>query len=428
MNTLTTKIGSYVSAIIRVGRLTVLLILGIATIVPITNSVNLAQSETRSASNADRDDKLAYVSDEGQLMLHDPRDHTDTKLLDEVGSFVIARDGRVAFTRPDEDDRSLYIFDPLTSDATTRNISPDPAQYAYPLAWSPDGHYLAFGSYYLDETDSSYPVSDDQTLYVWDGENIIDLMPDNQLGPAAAFYINWSHDGRLAFTVRHGWSDHDIPSEIYLWDGDTIVNLSQNPDRADGAATLWSQTGQLLFASSRDEEGGIYVWDGVSFTDRSPDVDSFVRIPPEFRPSSATWTDNSLVGFTSNPDPLTGTKNIVMWDPVTQSVVRRFPVSSENAWSSVAEGGRMILSFQLASGVPSYYLDVENLEGQILFSTRTGESSWSADGYLAFCGIEDGISRVLSIWDGNESWVVANVSYRPVKWQNGGAIFSCNNG
>jgi hypothetical protein len=185
-------------------------------------------------------------------------------------------------------------------------------------------------------------------------------------------------------------------------------------------------TGQLMFASTWDEETGIYVWDGISFDEGVPDKDSFMRLAPELQPIYATWTNDGLVGFTSYSD--SGTKEIILWDLEEEAIIRRISVSSENAWSWFAEGGQMVLSSHLASGIPSYYLDVENTEGEILFSTHTGEFSWSAAGYLAYCGIEERRSRILSIWDGEENWAVARVSYKPIQWQQGRDTFSCNNG
>jgi WD40 repeat protein len=404
--------------ITRAGRFTILLPIGIMLISSLFLSSTSAQDEPE--NNADSRDMLAYVSDDGHLMLYDPRDRTEITLLDNIQGFELGRDGRVAFTRPDENDPDLYVFDPSTPNVAPINITQNPAAVNYPIAWSPDGRYLAFGS---------YQDSDDQSLYVWYGETTTNIMPDNGLDTADIFYVDWSHDGRLVFTIQHGWSSLDIPSEIYVWDGNTTTNLSQNPEASDGAGS-WSRDGQLLFGSQRDEEGGLYVWDGVSFKDSSPDVDSFIRLAPELEPTRARWTDDGLIAFTAYSDPpYGGTKAIILWDIESESVVKQFPISSENEGGSwLAEGGQVILSSHLASGSPSYYLDIENTEGQILFSTVTGELSWSGDGYLAHCGLDEGRVWLLSIWDGEESWLVAKVGYTPVQWQNGGNTFSCNNG
>lgn len=371
-------------------------------------------------NDANNRDMLAYVSNEDQLMLYDPHDRTETKLLDGVRSFVLGRDGRVAYRNQDQTDHNLYVFDPSTQSLDVITISQNPAAVLYSLAWSPDGHYLALGAY-------EHEV--EHALYVWDGETTTNIMPENGLDTAVTFYADWSYDGRLAFTIQYGWSNLATPAEIYVWDGETTTNLSQNPEAWDGS-TSWSKNGQLMFSSYRDAaEGGIYVWDGVSYKDGSPDTDSFIQLAPELEPTYALWLDDGLIGFTSHPDASpSGTKEIILWDLEAQAIVQRYPVSSENAWSSLAEGGQVILSSHLASGVPSYYLDVENTEGEILFSTIVGEFSWSSSGYLAYCRIDKDRGWVLSIWNGDETWDIARVSYRPVQWQNGQQTFSCNNG
>jgi hypothetical protein len=380
----------------------------------------ITQNKNRQVSNANpKRDMLAYVSDGNHLMLYDPRERAETKLLDNVRSFVIGQNGHVAFTKLDENDTDLYVFDPSTPAIAPINISQNPAANHYPLAWSPDGRYLAF---------RSYQDVDNQSLYIWDGITTTNIMPDNGLDTARGFYLDWSYDGRIAFTIQYGWTNLDTPAEIYLWDGSTTTNLSQNPKDWDSAAR-WSRTGKLLFGSHRNGEDGIYVWDGTSFKDDSPDIDSFVRLPPELESSSATWIDDGAVAFTAYPNPSSlDTKVIMLWDPERDFFFEQYSVASKNAWSQLAEGGQVILSSHLASGVPSYYLDVENIEGEILFSTHTGEYSWSSDGYLAYCGIEEGMSRILSIWNGADTWVVTRVSYKPVRWQYGRDVFSCNNG
>jgi dipeptidyl aminopeptidase/acylaminoacyl peptidase len=394
-------------------------------------------------AETDRDDMLAYVSDEGQLMVYDPRERTTTKLLDNVSNFVLSRDGRVVFTKLDEDDPDLYLFDPANPALAPINITQDRAAKHYPVAWSPDGRYLAFASFneagdYSDTVwiyqGGYHAGSSDQSLYVWDGEKVTNIMPDDPLDAADSFYVEWSGDGRLVFTIRYGWSDVDTPSEIYVWDGSTTTNLSQNPEGRD-AHVGWNRDGQLMFYLHRPEDGGLYIWDGVSFKDGMPDADSFIHLSlgKEITDGTSTgnviWIDDGLVAFTRYSDLLpSGTKEIVLWDLERESIVKQIPVSSEYVWSHLAEGGQVILSSHLASGIPSVYLDVENLEGEILFNAHVGDYAWSADGYLAYCGIEEGFSRLLSIWDGLESWVVARVSYKPVQWQNGSDIFSCNNG
>jgi WD40 repeat protein len=364
-------------------------------------------------------DKLAYVSEEDDLMLYDPIFDTHTKLLDDVRSFLFSPEGRIAFRKLDENDQDVYVFDPSTPAIDPINISQNPAGTNYALAWSRDGRSLVF-SMYQDE--------DRYALYVWNGETIINIMPDDEPDIVAGFYVSWSFDGRLTFTVRYGGSSLDIPHEIYLWDGKTTTNLSQNPEEWDGAG-VWSKTGQFMFSSEQNGESNFYIWDGVSFKGNSPDVASFKPLAPELKPYGANWMDDDLIAFTLDPETsLSGKKEIILWDVERETVIQRYSVTSENAYSWLAEGGRVILSWQLASGLPSYYLDIENTEGEILFSIHTGEFAWSSDGYLAYCEYGGKGAWELKIWDGEETRVISRATYKPIAWVNGGRTLSCNNG
>ena len=284
----------------RAGAFAAVVIVGIVVILFALRARTSPQGSIFLVSEADREDRLAYVSADDRLMVYDPRARTETALLDGVQEFVMGRDGRVAFTRLDESDPGLYVFDPATSAIAliasgSMTTGEDPAMRNHPRAWSPDGRHLAF---------TTNQDRNDQTLFLWDGETLIDVMPDNGLGSAAHFFVTWSQDGRLAFTVTHGWSSLDIPEEIYVWDGNATFNLSQNPDGWDSTAR-WSENGQLMFSSRRDGEDGIYVWDGVSFKDGVPDVNTFIRVAPELQPVDPTWTADGLVGFTTYLDDFT---------------------------------------------------------------------------------------------------------------------------
>ena len=193
-------------------------------------------------------DKLAYVSNEGHLMLYDPSTHIETLLIEDVSGFIIGESGRVAFSRQNNNKLDIYVFDSSTLDLISISITNDPSLYVNPLAWSQDGHYLALGA---------YQDRNDQSIYVWDGETTINIMPETPLGPATGFQVDWSDDRRLAFQIAHyNWSNGGLPPEIYIWDGSTSVNLSQNTEGWDSAAR-WSSTGQLMFGLNFPPSSGV---------------------------------------------------------------------------------------------------------------------------------------------------------------------------
>jgi WD40 repeat protein len=402
---------------VRTRKLNIWLALIIATV---SIAVGSSHAQDTVIDNADDNrDMLAYVSDEGRLILYDPHDRTEKTLLEDVQDFTMSQDGHIAFTRPNDPD--MYIVDLPTPEIAPIIISPILGQRLYPLSWSPDGGYLAMESY----RDRLV-----RTLYVWDGEAVINIMPNNGLDKPRAFYIDWDNDGRLVFTIVHGFSNLDIPSEVYIWDGNTTFNVIQNPEGYDGRAT-WSNDGQLMFESRRGDEANFYVWDGVSMKNQSPDADTFIRVPIEEDSYyiNPRWTFDGFIAFTVYIDFLIfRRKRIALWDLGNQEVARYIPISSDNSWSRLSEDSQIVLSSHLASGYPSFYLDIANTEGHILFSSEVGEYSWSSSGYLAYCRRNDDRGWILSIWDGQETWDIADVSYKPAQWQYMGNTFSCNSG
>lgn len=147
-------------------------------------------------NTSDDRDMLGYVSNEEHLILYDPLTRIKTTLHEDVNSFVLGRDGRVAFTKSDVADANVYVFDPAAPSAAPVNISQNPDARHKPLAWHPNGQYLAYTSYIGENDASSYEFIDaiDHTLLIWDGEMTRDAMLE---------------DGQPAFT---------IVSRSYLWD------------------------------------------------------------------------------------------------------------------------------------------------------------------------------------------------------------------
>lgn len=412
----------------------------------------------------DGHDMLGYLSDTASLVLYDPRTRTETTLLENIRTFRLSRDGRVAFVNVEPDDRSIYVIDPSLPNSPPINITGNRIADPYSLSWSPDGQHLAFGasdeegneSAYvwdgetvtnimpengLDTPEAFYPLlwsadsrylafsshdeRDSYSLYVWDGETVANVMPENELDVGETFYPHWGSDGRLLFTIEYGWSSLDRPPEIYLWDGESTTSLSQNPEGWDWGR-LWNGNGQVLFYSKLNDEDYLFVWDGVSLKNGSPDTNSFIQIAPGLEPDFASWLDDNLIAFTSSMDAqASGVKAILLWEVERAEVVRRIPITSDNAHSRLSDDGQMIVSSHLASGLPSVYLDIENIEGQILFSEEVGDYGWSADGYLAYCRMDG--DWILSLWDGRETWDVVQTSYKPIQWQSGNGIF-CNSG
>jgi len=360
-------------------------------------------------------DILGYVSEDNQLILYDPQSRTEKIVMDNVENFLLSSDGQIAYTSSlDGSEAGFYIIDPANPEDKFVTID---QPMAYPLSWSPDGHYLAYLVFNAD--------IDENDLYVWDGETVVNITPKNLLDSPSYYDLHWSQDNRLAFGITHGWSGADAPSELYVWNGHTTRNLRPNPENSDSLVE-WSEDGKLIFLAWKDEdtEFDVYIWNGKLF-----DESAFTPILSEFRIVDATWLDNHRIAFISiNKSESNVTKTVMIWDMEKDEIVEWFPVKSELTYSRFSPDRRFVVSTHLASGIPSIYLEVEDSNGNILLSTHVGELSWSRNGYLAYCGINERISELLTVWNGTETSLVKRLSYRPIQWQATERTFSCNNG
>ncbi|MEO0595319.1 MAG: hypothetical protein AAF126_04350, partial [Chloroflexota bacterium] len=62
------------------------------------------------ATSAEDRDRLAYITNDNQLRIYDPYDHTDTLLAENVHHFIIAPTGQIAYTLKGVDD-NIYVMD-----------------------------------------------------------------------------------------------------------------------------------------------------------------------------------------------------------------------------------------------------------------------------------------------------------------------------
>jgi len=415
-------------------------------------------------------DNLIYINIDNVLTLYDPRTRVETSLLPNVDwPLAISSDLKVAYRTPDENDLNLYVYNTASPDISPQVIS----ENAHPHIWSPDGRYLAHSSVLVqDDPDGLYMLSvwDDQTatniplgqmnfhyshlfnmqwspggrylafigvdehsndaeaLFVWDGNNVHNVMPEYLFDEVRSISLNWrsswSPDGKLAFTVHYGSSQDNLPSEIYLWTGEATINFGQNPEIYDYNEG-WNSDGQLLFSSIYNDEFNYYVWNGEYGSDTLPKSASFIPVAPGLSIGSAGWVDESLVGIVTNPNAESGLKEVVLWDVETASIITRSTIASELSWNHVAEGGEYVFSWQIASGLPSDYIDIETMDGEIVFSEHiaftTGyHSAWSAEGMFAYCnGVDTKGHWSVSIWDGEETWQFARISGNYFQWTNG---------
>ncbi len=144
--------------------------------------------------------------------------------------------------------RDVYV---LRADGTgLLNLTPGPGG-GEALSWSPDGRKIAFRSL-RDGKGEFYVVNVDGT-----GLRRLTRTPKGGAAPSSAA---WSPDGQKILFVRWGFVQGTDTGEIFVMnaDGSRQRNLTRNP--APDTEPVWSPDGRkILFVSKRDGYGEIYV-------------------------------------------------------------------------------------------------------------------------------------------------------------------------
>lgn len=235
-------------------------------------------------------DMLSYLSNEGQLILYDPLTRRQTVLLEGVSSYVLSWDGRVAFTRLDERYSDVYVYDPATPSVEPINISQEPTKNHRPLAWHPNGQYLAYTSFlYLNDAPRRVSMDDiDHTLLIWDGETTHEATLDDG-EPAYSILSNvqqlvqWHIDGdEIPRPSSHWGGSIEFNGERYLvgLTGETQVRfyftlasgltshlVARNSEgsslfRAEVGSVSWSGDGYLAFCRLEARGWVLSLWNG----------------------------------------------------------------------------------------------------------------------------------------------------------------------
>lgn len=362
-------------------------------------------------------DKLAYTTHDGSsttLMLYDAATNETRTLINDYqgGHFNFSSDGRIAYQDWDEDDtRQIYVLDTTIENSEPVNITSELMDGASLVgnAWSPDSQYLAYQT--------------DDVLYLWDGQQSIDVTPDflKEQREQYDFYhyrVGWSTDGRLAFHVLSRLASAEDPIEfgmtkIFLWDGKRTVNISQNSTGYD-SVPAWSQDGQLAFYSVRMGKHGIWIWDGVSYQDGLPNASSFTFV--DIESDTLLWThDNRLI--IDSVDQLQRTEyQVQLWDgELVKTIIPLPDAMNYGVWWN--PDGR--LAFVSSSDEGSYVIVRDEHNQEIAKFPGGMAVSWSNDGQLAYAGG----GRSFMVWDGTQHVQLAESTWETfAQWQNGDSI------
>lgn len=348
-----------------------------------------------------------------------------------------------------EGSREVFVLDTKVANSSPVNISQSPTVDDNLEGWSPDGSYLAFTS-----GDINF------RLHLWDGEKVIDVMPDEVAHLPGEPHLTWSGDSRVAF-ISHAsqeavgmedlrlyvwdgtttnispvpffpslaWSadgrlafvaGQDEAQDIWVWDGMRTLNVSRSPTQTDNALA-WSADGRLAFRSKEGERYAISIWDGVSFREGLPDRDTFTRLSNDFISwfSFPMWTpENNLVFYAV--DPLDGLLQIYQWEGETLADISQNP-GVHNAAPRWAADGKWAFVTQFSARQEVLIRDADN---QLLLRT-SGQytAEWSWNGYLAFCDRSSEPNQwTLNVWDGASRASIASGHNITAQWQSGASI------
>jgi hypothetical protein len=409
------------------------------------------------------DDLLLYrvsgMEDTEALMLYDPASNESTALSTDFSNVELSADGRIAYSINIGGDLEVHIWDSHHPDQRSISLMGVADAAQYPLAWSPDGHYLAFTS--VIYADPNPPV-----LYIWDGATVVNITPPEVAASVLQYEGEaWSPDGRyFAFELtdeNHNrrlyvwdgttsiaagdlptdvydynlvWSSGDhlavgltsydmsLPNLIYIWDGHNMMRLSQKPTQLP----VWSADGQLAFQSERkeqyDRQYDILIWDGVSLKDGQPDANTFENVAPDLTAqySSLAWTSQNQLAFSAK-SAQDSHFQIYVWDGKTATNLSQNPTmnNSNPVWNA---DGHWVFMVDNSSQRFLYIRDADN---HLLLTTKSRADSipaWNSSGDLLFC-IFDGDDWNLSVWDGKD----VQGAYIFAHWQSGSSII-CSTG
>jgi len=316
--------------------------------------------------------------------------------------FKLSSKGIVAFSEvsfPSTGSPEIYLLDINDLTKPVINLSQQINLDGYPLGWGSGGQYLAL----------SVPTENEGSLlYIWDGENVINITPEDLSGTPVGYDVAWSSDGRLAFTVWFGFSSDSPPPEIYLWDGFSTVNISKNPSRED-RYIAWSPDNQLAYLSSLDGGYRIVIWD-----DNTTTMSNIVQYQ-----SAPSWTPTGDIAFGLQTPEDTHTQ-IYLWDGEQTLNISNNP-SAHNGGITWANNGQWAFVTYFSSEQMIYVRDENN---QTLLAVNGQYTpAWGDMGYLAFCSA----GWKLSIWNGTKVIEIERATEIQAQWQSGQSTF-CSSG
>ena len=376
------------------------------------NSCSLSK-ESAFDTETGQNDYLVYIKDQ-ELLFYDPANKVNTTILPEwdIDEFNLSSNNHLAFSTSSEDKSKIYVLDYPFNENTPTEITFFANAKISSISWSPNGHYLLFDS----------AQGESKKLRLWDGKNLSTIY--NHHGKIGE--ITWSNNGTLAFTEYfiNDPSPKNDPSEVYIWDGNAIVSVSQNPSGED-RFPAWSKDGQLAFLSNRDGEYDIFVWDGKSIVNDTPDINTFLNIASDLTQyySKPVWTNSDMLTFSAKSvwDLYV---QIYKWDGQSVRNISKNPFSHNGEQTWRKDGYWSFITF-FSESQNLYIRDEKNKT--ILKTKGQYSPAWSQNGILIFCVPNGSSGWTLSMWNSEDVIEIAHGNFIEAKWNNGEYVF-CSSG
>lgn len=308
------------------------------------------------------------------------------------------------------DYHTTHLYDPAAQDQTV--ILED--YHATSLKFSVDGR-LAFANFH-DRTSELYMVD------LVQGDSPINLN-DSLNMDAYAVPLDWSPNGSLlAF-----YTQSDDERRLYIWDGTSALDVTPEGVAKDVAwyEIAWSHDGHLAITAQYEfgyepDRSEIFAWDGKTTFNLSRN--------PGRRDSGAAWSNDGRLAFISAQ---TDWNNLYIWDPQQDTKPIYVPVSAnlyittfDLTWTN---DGRLAFSAQgLEDNEYQVYLwDGENAVDFTQVPTRSNiDPRWSADGHWAFVNVFSDEQNITIRDSTNNTLLVTDGDFAPA-WSAGGLLIFC---
>ena len=225
--------------------------------------------------NPNGDDLLFYTfstfnmddPNENMLMIYNPRTNQRQALVS-VGHWKVSPEGLIAYH---DGENSIVVRDIQSIGYLQARIE---SQYGeiYISSWSPHSNYLLYS-----DRDTDHRIN---RLYVWDGEQSVDISPLEWKFPARESekrsfgWLTWNDNEKLAFIASRVIDEHTW-YRIYIWDGEQTIDITPESLLYPIPVTYaiyfrsfrWNDKDQLAINLTREDAEDIfqdytYLWDG----------------------------------------------------------------------------------------------------------------------------------------------------------------------